>query len=93
MISVWKILLTLWICINVITLVLFGLDKFRAVKDQWRIPEKVLLGWCAAGGAIGGALGMLCFHHKVRKPLFFLGVPAIMILHTVFCIFLLRIYS
>lgn len=68
--------------INATTFALFCLDKARAVRGAWRIPEKVLLGCSAVGGAAGGLLGMRVAHHKTRKPLFYLGVSAMLIVQT-----------
>ena len=52
--------------INVITFGLYGLDKYRAMNNMWRIPEKTLLGAAAVGGAYGAYLGMRIFHHKTK---------------------------
>ena len=76
-----------FIVINVITFLLFGADKLKAKRGRWRIKEATLLTFCAAFGSIGGLAGMHIFHHKVRKPLFFIGVPAIMIIQAVIIFF------
>lgn len=62
------------VCVNAITLVLFGIDKLRAVQDRWRIREAVLLGFSLAGGSVGGLLGMATFRHKIRSPQFRYGL-------------------
>lgn len=64
---------------NVVTFALFCADKWKAQHGRWRIPERVLLGFCAAGGALGGYLGMRIAHHKTRKPRFSVGVPVILV--------------
>lgn len=69
------------ICINMISFALFRLDKSRAVKRQWRIPEKTLLFAALIGGAFGAETGMLCFRHKTKHARFRIGIPAIIILH------------
>ena len=56
----------------------YGIDKKRAVRNQWRISEKALLGMAALGGSIGALAGMKIFHHKTRKAKFFVGVPVIL---------------
>ena len=66
--------------INLITFLAFGLDKFKAERDMWRISEKALLSLCVIGGSIGGLAGMYTFRHKTLKPLFKYGVPAILII-------------
>ena len=63
---------------NVAAFLVFGIDKWKAVKGRWRIPEKTLLLFAAAGGSPGALAGMFVFHHKIRKPLFYLGVPLIL---------------
>ena len=57
------------------------LDKRRAIKNRWRIPEATLMGVAAVGGSLGVLLGMRLFRHKTRHPKFYLGVPALLVLH------------
>ena len=68
--------------INLITLVLFCVDKHRAKTGNWRIPEGVLLGLSLAGGSVGGLIGMLAAHHKVRKARFMVGLPLTIMLQA-----------
>lgn len=77
-----KIIITVYAVINILVFLLYGLDKLKAIKDQWRIPEKTLM-TAAIFGVIGAILGMLIFHHKVRKPKFAIGIPVILILESV----------
>ena len=63
--------------VNVFSFVLYGIDKLRAKRGLWRIPESALILSVILGGGIGGYLGMRVFHHKTRKPLFAFGVPVI----------------
>ncbi len=51
---------------SLITFCLMGVDKRRARKKRWRIPEKTLFLFAIFGGAIGGTLGMWGFHHKTK---------------------------
>ena len=76
-----KILLIYLLCVNVIAFAMYGIDKRKAIKDQWRIPEKTLLIIALIGGAVGAFVGMQVFHHKTKHWKFILGVPACMILH------------
>jgi uncharacterized membrane protein YsdA (DUF1294 family) len=80
-VATWGIdaLLAYLAIVNVATFALFCVDKARATRGAWRIPERVLLGCSAAGGALGGLVGMRVAHHKTRKPLFYLGVPAMLV--------------
>lgn len=64
--------------INIWTFSVYGVDKFRACKGKWRVPELHLLLLAAAGGSFGALIGMMFFHHKTRKWKFRLGVPAIL---------------
>lgn len=66
------------LAVNFITFLLYGDDKSRARRHAWRIPEKVLIGAAVIGGSIGALLGMSIFHHKTRKPKFYIGIPLIM---------------
>ena len=65
--------------INLVTFIFFGVDKRKARKGKWRIPEKVLIGMAIFGGSIGALLGMYTFRHKTKKRKFNLGIPAILI--------------
>lgn len=71
---------TYLIVISLVSFALFGIDKQKAVHHAWRIPESILILSAAAGGGIGALLGMRCFHHKTRKPLFSIGIPVILCL-------------
>ena len=73
----------IYICgINVIAFFLYGLDKQKAKRHQWRIPEATLLGIALLGGSIGAFLGMRIFHHKTKKAKFYIGVPFIFVLQV-----------
>lgn len=61
--------------INLIAFALYGIDKAKARMHAWRIPERLLL-TCSLLAPVGSGLGMLVFHHKVRKPYFCLTVLA-----------------
>ena len=52
--------------LSAVAFILYGVDKSRAKRGAWRIPEKVLLGLSFFGGAVGGVLGMAAFRHKTR---------------------------
>lgn len=53
--------------INLIAFGMYGVDKQKAIRKQWRIPEAQLLAVAALGGSVGAILGMQFFHHKTRK--------------------------
>lgn len=68
--------------INLVSFVLYGIDKRRAIKDQWRIPESTLLGVAFVGGSIGAWAAMQLFRHKTKHWTFKLLVPALIVLHV-----------
>lgn len=70
------------VIINLMTFLLYGLDKQKAKNHQWRIPEKTLLGMALVGGSIGALGGMKVFRHKTRKPKFYIGVPMILMVQV-----------
>jgi uncharacterized membrane protein YsdA (DUF1294 family) len=80
MIQISLLQLTL-IIVNCITLIVFGVDKFRSKKGGWRIPESRLL-LIAFFGPFGAYAGMFLFRHKTRKTKFLL-VPAFVTLQAV----------
>lgn len=75
-----KIIISYVIVINIITLVMFGIDKWKAKHNKWRIPEATLLIFSAVGGSIGALCGMRLFHHKTLHKKFYIGVPIILVL-------------
>ncbi len=62
--------------VNLLAFIMFNLDKWYATTGGWRISEGSLLLICLIGGAPGGYLGMRYAHHKTRKTLFAVGLPA-----------------
>lgn len=76
--------------INLFALGAFGIDKYRAVKGKWRIPERTLFLLAAAGGSAGALLGMFIFHHKTQKPKFTIGIPLILAVQCIAAVLLLQ---
>ena len=70
-----------FLVLSILTFLLFGFDKNAARMNQWRIPEKVLLGLSILGGAAGGLLGMQVFRHKTRKNYFWIILIAAACVH------------
>lgn len=66
-------------CVNALAFAAFGIDKSRAKRGVWRIPEKTLMLLAVAGGSLGALVGMQVFRHKTRKPLFSIGVPILLV--------------
>ncbi|CAM4085037.1 DUF1294 domain-containing protein [Listeria booriae] len=71
-----------YIMINVIGFATMGIDKAKAQKHQWRIPEATLLLCAFLGGGIGSWIGMYFFHHKTHKWKFKILVPLAIVLHV-----------
>ena len=80
------LLLSIYILINLIVIFLYGIDKWKAIHHKWRIPEAHLI-LAGVFGIFGAVLGMLLFRHKIRKPKFYIGLPAIFILELM-CVIL-----
>ena len=68
------------IAINVITFLVYGIDKWKAKRSKWRIPKATLLGLAVIGGSIGAWLGMKVWHHKTMHKKFKFGLPVIIII-------------
>ncbi len=75
------------IIITLLTFTCFGVDKYKARNHKWRIKEATLIGMCVLGGSLGGLAGMYIFHHKTKKPLFFISVPLILIIQIAAVLF------
>jgi len=85
-------LLVILLIINIIAFLLFGIDKRKAVRHRYRIPEWVLMLSAFAGGSIGALAGMLLFHHKTKHAKFFIGVPLFLILHLVLVLYYWQLF-
>lgn len=79
---IYKVLLFYLTVINGFAFYAFGMDKGRAKRRTWRIPERNLLLPAFLGGSAGALLGMLVFRHKIRKPKFAAGVPLMLVIHA-----------
>lgn len=78
-----KFILIYLIVINIIAFAMMGIDKRKAIKRRWRIPEKSLFLSAILGGSIGAIAGMQLFRHKTKHTKFVIGMPAILILQIV----------
>jgi uncharacterized membrane protein YsdA (DUF1294 family) len=68
------------ILVNIVTFIVYGIDKLKARKSLWRIREAALLMLAVLGGSIGAWLGMKVWHHKTLHKKFRYGIPAIIII-------------
>ena len=66
--------------INAVTFIVYGIDKYKAKKAKWRIPEVTLLLLAVLGGSIGAWMGMKVWHHKTMYKKFKYGIPAILLI-------------
>ena len=71
------------IVINVLTFVVYGIDKWKAKNGNWRISEATLLILAVIGGSIGALLGMKVWHHKTMHKKFKYGLPLILLAQIV----------
>ena len=74
-------ILIYYLIINLVTLLVCEADKRRAVRQQWRVPEKWLFFLAFMGGASGALAGMILFRHKIRKPLFWIFGILFLVVH------------
>ena len=70
------------LAVNVLTFIVYGVDKWKARRGRWRVPEATLMGLAALGGSVGAWLAMQLFHHKTQKKKFRYGVPALFVLQV-----------
>lgn len=74
-----KTLLYYLIAINIVTFIVYGIDKVKAMKGKWRISEAILLLLAVIGGSVGAWLGMKTWHHKTMHKKFKYGLPLILL--------------
>ena len=77
-----------FIVMNITGLLVMYLDKHKARKHKWRIPEKTLFIVSLLGGSIGTWSGMYIFRHKTKHWYFVVGMPLILILQTGLYVFI-----
>ncbi len=80
------------IAINLITFVLFGIDKRAAIKGRTRIRVATLLSFAFIGGSLGGLIAMHLFRHKTRKLNFTVGIPLMLVLQIAAIMYFLNVF-
>ena len=75
--------------IDIVSFFLYGIDKYKAKKNKWRISEATLLMIAVIGGSIGAWVGMLIWHHKTMHKKFKYGIPVIIIFQVALAVYLL----
>lgn len=86
----WKTALVYLIVINVFGFLIMGIDKWKAKRGSWRIPEKTLFTVTLIGGGFGTIAGMYVFRHKTKKLYFTIGFPVILIVEVILVIDVVR---
>ena len=83
-----NIILGYLLAVNIASFLLYGIDKYKAKKNKWRISEATLLTMAAIGGSIGAWAGMRLWHHKTMHKKFKHGIPVIMIMQVCLVVYL-----
>ena len=76
--EVWSYIVLYFAAINLAGFLSMAMDKSKARRNKWRIPEATLFLFAVFGGSLGCLLGMRIFRHKTQKPKFYIGIPIIL---------------
>jgi Predicted membrane protein len=71
------------IIVNIVGFAAMGIDKSKAKRKAWRIPEKTLFLISIIGGSLGTLTGMYLFRHKTRHWYFVVFMPMILLVHII----------
>ena len=88
----WQFAVIYLIIINFIGFCAMGIDKWKAQRNAWRIPEKALFTITLLGGGFGTISGMYLFRHKTKKLYFTIGFPVILLSEIFLVIYILAKY-
>lgn len=87
----WGTVLLVWLAaVNVVTFAVYGIDKAKAKRGAWRVPERTLFLLPLLGGSLGALLGMKVFHHKTKHWYFVWGIPLILLAQIALAVWLYR---
>lgn len=78
------------IIINAVAFLLMLVDKYKARKNLWRIPEATLMGVAVIGGSVGALIGMYTVRHKTKHLKFTVGIPLILAVQVALTLWILR---
>ena len=81
--EILKIVIIYLVVVNIAGFLMMGIDKLKAKKNAWRVPEKTLFAVSIIGGSIGTWAGMYVFRHKTKHWYFVIGMPMILVLQIV----------
>ena len=85
-----RILLIYLAVVNILTIIVFGVDKMHAKSNRQRVRIVTLLGLAFIGGSVGALIGMYGFHHKTKKAYFTVGVPLILLMQVVILFYVMN---
>lgn len=88
--EVYKVIGIYLIAVNLVGFFVMGIDKLKAKKRGWRIPEATLFIIALIGGSVGSIIGMHLFRHKTKHWYFLYGMPLILVLHIICAYFILN---
>ena len=74
--------------LNILGFAFMGIDKRRAIRSAFRIPEATLFAIAILGGSIGSILGMHLFRHKTKHKAFTIGLPIILLIQIAITVYL-----
>lgn len=85
----WGTVLLVWLAaVNLVTFAVYGIDKAKAKRGAWRVPERTLFLLPLLGGSLGALLGMKVFRHKTKHWYFVWGIPLILVAQIALAIWL-----
>ena len=85
----WGTVLLIWLAvINLVTFAVYGIDKAKAKRGAWHVPEKTLFLLPLLGGSLGALLGMRVFRHKTKHWYFVWGIPLILLAQIALAVWL-----
>lgn len=90
---IYYILIAYLIIINIIGLAVMGIDKLKAMRNGWRIPEKTLFFVAIIGGSLGSLIGMYTFRHKTKHWYFTTFMPIIFVLQSCALTYFLKVMT
>lgn len=87
--ELWVIVAIYLATVNIVGFILMGVDKSKARRRKWRIPEATLFLVAAIGGSVGSIAGMYTFRHKTKHWYFVIGMPVILFIQVVIALVLI----
>ena len=85
---IWILIIYLAL-INIAGFAVMGIDKKRAIQNEWRIPEKTFFILSIVGGSAGTLIGMYAFHHKTKHWYFVVFIPVILVIQIIVALIVL----